>query len=109
MLILKLATIATVSLALMALIAAIAQIPFDAVAGSVLIAEIAAGATLAAAAIARRAGRQRWTPEPPRTHRDRLPVPRVDAEIIEPQVQPHRPQCPQIEAPRREVEVSCKT
>ena len=89
MLILKLVTLAVATIALMALVAAIAQIPFDAVVGSVLIAEIAAGSTLAAAAIARRAGRQRWTPEPPRTRRDRLPVQRVDAEIVEPQAQ-HR-------------------
>ncbi len=100
MLILKLVTLAAVSLALMALVAAIAQIPFDAVVGSVLIAEIAAGSTLAAAAIARRAGRQRWTPEPPRTRRDRLPVQRVDAEIVETQAQ-HRQRLA-LPAPQRQ-------
>ena len=100
MLILKLATIAAVTVALMATVAAIAQIPFDAVAGSVLVAEIAAGSTLAAAAIARRAGRQRWTPAPPRTRRDRLPVQRVDAEIVEPQ-QAH-PQRLALPAPQRQ-------
>lgn len=105
-LILNLVILAAATVTLMVLVAVIAQIPLETVAGSLLIAEIATAATLAAVAIARRAGRQRWTPETPRrTHRDRLPVPRVDAEIIEPQVQPHRPQCPQIEAPRREVEV----
>ena len=107
MLIVKLATIAAAALALMALVAALAQIPFDAVAGSVLIAEVAATATIAAAAIARRAGRQRWTPETPRrTHRDRLPVPRVDAEVVEPQraIRIERPAPKQIEAPRREIQ-----
>ena len=100
MLIVKPATIAAAALALMALVAALAQIPFDAVAGSVLIAEVAATATIAAAAIARRAGRQRWTPETRNDHNDRLPVPRVDAKIVEPQVQVQRPQ---IAAPQMEV------
>ena len=90
MLILKLVTLAAVSLALMALVAVIAQIPFDAVVGSVAIAEITVGGTLAVGAIVRRAGRQRWTPAQPRNdHVDRLPVQRVDAEIVEPQAQ-HR-------------------
>lgn len=100
-LIISLSALAAVTLALMATVAAIAQIPFDAVAGSVLVAEIAAGSTLAAAAIARRAGRQRWTPAPPRNdHIDRLPVQRVDAEVVEPQ-QAH-PQRLALPAPQRQ-------
>ena len=85
----------------MALVAVIAQIPFDAVVGSVAIAEITVGGTLAVGAIVRRAGRQRWTPAQPRNdHVDRLPVQRVDAEIVEPQ-QAH-PQRLALPAPQRQ-------
>lgn len=68
----------------MAGVAVLASIPLEWVAGTVLIVEITAGATLAGAAILRRAQRQ---PRPRREYRNdpdnRLPPVRVTAEIVQ--------------------------
>lgn len=95
-----LAIYAVVLFALVSVYSVVAGITLDYALRVALLVELVAGLTLAAVAIARRAGRQRWTQETPRTKRDRLPVPRVDAEVVEPQVQVQRPQ---IAAPGKEL------
>lgn len=99
-----LAIYAVILLALVSVYSAIAGITLDYALRVTLLIELVIGSTFAAVAIARRAGRQRWTPEPPRTHRDRLPVPRVDAEVVEP-ASPQT-QRPQIAAPQAAKELS---
>ena len=83
----------------------ITQTPLEAVAWLVLLVEVVPIATFAIALQLRKMmrprSRQDWQ-HLSADHVDRLPTPRAVAEIV-------APRQVQIEAPRREVEVSCKT
>lgn len=101
----NLAIITVAAVLAMAGIAAVAAIPFEWVAGCVLIVEIATGATLAGAAILRRERRrrERRRARPGREYGNdpdnRLPAVRVVGELVEDDAQlPARPALPE---PRR--------
>ena len=85
----NLAIITVAAVLAMAGIAAVAGIPFEWVAGCVLIVEIATGATLAGAAILRR---ERRRPQPRHEYGNdpdnRLPAVRVVGELVEDDAQP---------------------
>ena len=87
----NLAIIAVIAVLAMAGIAVVAAIPFEWVAGCLLIVEIAIGATLAGAAILRR---ERRRPQPRHEYGNdpdnRLPAARVVGEIVEDDAPPTR-------------------
>lgn len=84
MILLRNMTIIVVSaVAAMGAVAALAGIPFEWVAGTVLIVEIAAGATLAGAAILRRP-RKPYRPYEPQPRGGAVVPYRCEAEVLEP-------------------------